>query len=95
MKKKEDSKQNLLDIISNKTVSFVLKQKCEIPKELERYNAIIKDKSLILNYDKKETNLKKIIDILNNNHVFFEEINTSESDLEDVFIKLIRKNIKS
>ena len=92
---KEDSKQNLLDIISNKTVSFVLKQKCEIPKELERYNAIIKDKSLILNYDKKETNLKKIIDILNNNHVFFEEINTSESDLEDVFIKLIRKNIKS
>ena len=73
---KEDSKQNLLDIISNKTVSFILNDKCEIPFELKKYNPSINQNKLILNYDKNETNLKKIINILNKNNIIFEEINT-------------------
>ncbi len=88
---KEDSKQNLLDIISNKTVSFILNDKCEIPFELKKYNPSINQNKLILNYDKNETNLKKIINILNKNNIIFEEINTYESDLEDVFLKLVKK----
>ena len=87
---KEDSKQNLLNIISNKTVSFILNKKFTIPENLKKYNAIINDKTLILNYDKNETNLKKIINILNENNISFEEINTYESDLEDVFLRLIK-----
>ena len=86
---------NLLDIISNKTVSFTLNQKYKIPKELESYNPVIKENSLTLNYDKKETNLKKIIDILNDNNILFEEINTNEGDLEDVFLKLVKKDLKN
>ena len=88
---KEDSKQNLLDIISNKTVAFILNDKCEIPFELKKYNPSINQNKLILNYDKNETNLKKIINILNKNNIIFEEINTYESDLEDVFLKLVKK----
>ncbi|OUW95198.1 MAG: ABC transporter [Pelagibacteraceae bacterium TMED237] len=88
---KEDSKQNLLDIISNKTVAFILNDKCEIPFELKKYNPSINQNRLILNYDKNETNLKKIINILNKNNIIFEEINTYESDLEDVFLKLVKK----
>ena len=40
------------------------------------------------------TQLKEIIQILNNNKVNFNEINTYESDLEDVFINLIKNNDK-
>ena len=47
---------------------------------------------LKLNYDKNKTNIKKIINILDSNEIQFKEINTSEGDLEDVFIKVVSKN---
>ena len=89
---KNDTKHNLLNLIGKKTVSFVLDKKYEIPKELEKYQAEISDNKLLLNYDKKITKIKEIIEILNNNKIIFNEINTYESDLEDVFIDLINKN---
>ena len=46
-----------------------------------------------LNYDKKKTNLKTIIDILDKHKIEFKEINTYEGDLEDVFLKLIKENM--
>ena len=44
-----------------------------------------------MQYDKNKTNLKLIIDLLNKNNINFKEINTYESDLEDVFPKLVKK----
>ena len=88
---KDDTKQNLLNTISNKTVSFSLIKKIKIPKILNKYKPILQGKKLILNYDKDIVSLKKIIDILNSNNIEFKEINTFESDLEDVFIKLIKE----
>ena len=88
---KNDSKQNLLDIISNKTVSFTLSNQIQIPTSLNYYNPILKNNKLTLSYDKKNISLKKIIDILNLNRIEFSEINTYESDLEDVFIKLVNE----
>ena len=41
---------------------------------------------------KKKIQLKSIIEILNKNRIIFNEINTHESDLEDVFVDLINKN---
>ncbi|PPR49605.1 MAG: Daunorubicin/doxorubicin resistance ATP-binding protein DrrA [Alphaproteobacteria bacterium MarineAlpha5_Bin5] len=87
----DDTKQNLLNTISNKTVSFSLITKIKIPEILNKYKPILQGKKLILNYDKDIVSLKKIIDILNSNNIEFKEINTFESDLEDVFIKLIKK----
>ena len=40
----------------------------------------------MIQYDKNVTNLKEIINILNKNRIDFLEINTFESDLEDVFL---------
>ena len=57
---------------------------------LKKLNATKKGATLTLQYDKNITNLKKIIDILNKNQIIFSEINTYESDLEDVFLKLIK-----
>ena len=91
---KNDSKENLLNYISNKTVSFILNQDVTIPDELKKYNPIIKENKLIINYDKHKVNLKSIIDILNLKKITFNEINTYESDLEDVFLKLVNINDK-
>ena len=88
----EGSKHDLLNIISTKSVSFVLDKSVSIPRELNEFKPIISNNILKLNYDKNKTNIKKIIDILNINGIEFKEINTSEGDLEDVFIKVVNKN---
>ena len=84
---KEDSKENLLNIISNKTVSFVIKNNFSIPSELNEFQPIKDGFKLTLNYDKNETDINSIIKIINNNNIDFTD-NTSESDLEDVFLNL-------
>ena len=86
----EGSKNNLLSIISTKTVSFVLDKKIFVPDELNEYKPILNNNILKISYDKNRTNIKKIIDILIKNQINFMEINTSEGDLEDVFIKVIK-----
>ncbi len=88
---KDDTKQNMLEIISNKTVSFSLTKHNTIPKSLEIYKPVLKENKLTLSYDKNNISIKKIIDILNLNKIEFSEINTYESDLEDVFIKLVNE----
>jgi len=50
------------------------------------------DGNLKIIYDKNITSLKKIIDILNINKISFQEINTYESDLEDIFLKFVKNN---
>ena len=87
---KEDTKENLLNIISNKTVSFIINNDFVIPKDLQKFYPIKQNLKLTLRYDKNETNLKEIIDILNKSKINFKEINTFESDLEDVFLKLVK-----
>ena len=88
----EGSKSDLLNIISSKSVSFVLDKNVNIPKELNEFKPIITNNILKLSYDKNKTNIKKIINILDSNRIEFREINTSEGDLEDVFIKVVSKN---
>ena len=85
-----NTKENILNLIGKKTVSFVLDKKIKIPNDLKKYNPLIVDNKLSVNYDKKITKLKEIIDILNKNEISFYEINTYESDLEDVFMNLIK-----
>ena len=86
----EGSKNDLLNIISTKTVSFVLEGKILIPNQLNDYKPVLANNILKLSYDKNKTNIKNIIDILIANQIVFSEINTSEGDLEDVFIKVIK-----
>ena len=86
----EGSKNDLLNIISTKTVSFVLEGKILVPNQLNDYKPVLTNNILKLSYDKNKTNIKNIIDILITNQISFSEINTSEGDLEDVFIKVIK-----
>jgi ABC-2 type transport system ATP-binding protein len=87
---KDDTKNNLLKIISNKTVLFQINSKIMVPNELKNYSPNIENGNLKITYDKNTTSLKEIIDILNKNKISFQEINTYESDLEDIFLKLVK-----
>ena len=87
----EGSKNDLLNIISTKSVTFILNKNINIPNDLKEFNPVIDNGVLKLSYDKNKTNIKKIIDILNRNKIDFREINTFEGDLEDVFLKVVNK----
>ena len=89
----EGSKNELLNIISTKSVSFVLGKNLDIPEELNIYKPDFKNGILKLTYDKNKTNIKNIIDILVKNQINFKEINTFEGDLEDVFLKVVNNDI--
>ena len=89
---KDDTKNNLLKLISDKTVIFQINSYFKIPYELNQFKTEIVDGNLKITYDKNITSLKKIIDILNINKISFQEINTYESDLEDIFLKLVKNN---
>ena len=89
----EGSKNDLLNLISTKTVSFVLEKELIIPNELNKFKPVLHDNILKMTYDKNNTNIKNIIDALIKYKINFREINTSEGDLEDVFIKVTKDKL--
>ena len=89
---KDDTKINLLNIISTKTVSFDFESKQEIPIELLQFNPKVEKNRLTLSYDKSKVSLSSIINILNKHNIVFLEMSTYESNLENVFTKLISSN---
>ena len=89
---KDDSKENLLNFISTKKVSFDLLNNFEIPAILSQFNPVIDNQKLHLTYDKSKVSINDIIKILDESNISFSEMNTYESNLEDVFKKLILSN---
>ena len=89
---KDDTKKNLLNIISTKIASFDLASTKELPKELLQFNPKIEKNRLTLSYDKSKVSLSNIINILNKHNIVFLEMSTYESNLENVFTKLISSN---
>jgi len=73
-------------------IAFDINKNVTIPKELNEFKPSISNGKLKLSYDKNKTNIREILDILKNNKIDFNEINTFEGDLEDVFIKVVNKN---
>ncbi len=89
---KDDSKKNLLNVVSTKKVSFDILNKFEIPSVLNKFNPTLSNGKLNLIYDKSEISINNIIKILNEFNIDFSEMNTNESNLEDVFKKLVIKD---
>ena len=86
---KDDSKENLLNFISTKKVSFDLLNTFEMPSKLFQFNPNVNNQKLHLTYDKSKVSINNIIKILDESNIAFSEMNTYESNLEDVFKKLI------
>ena len=90
---KTDSKVNLLNLISNKNVNFNLNCSLDhLPEKLSKYNPTLNQNILSITYDKNRTKLRTILDDLDNLKITFDEINTQEGDLEDVFIQLTQNH---
>ena len=90
---KSGFKEELINIIGKKTVHFHLNDNLKsIPNLLHAYKPSLNNNILSISYDKNQTKLKQILEKLNGLNITFDEINTQESDLEDVFIQLT--NIK-
>ena len=87
---KSDTKINLLNLVGKKTVKFILDKDYPIPNKLKVYEASIKNNILTLYYEKNKVDLKIIINILDENNIIFNEIDTYENNLEDIFIDLIK-----
>ena len=86
---RNDSTKNLLSLIGKKTVHFNLNSDIiKIPEQLKKFDPTLKNNVLSLNYDKNEIKLEKILKELNDLNIYFNEINTEESDLEDVFLEI-------
>ena len=69
---KDDSKNNLLKIISNKTVLFQINSEIFLPNVLKNYNPKIENGNLKITYDKNTTSLNEIIDVLNKYKISFQ-----------------------
>ncbi len=85
-----DTKENLLNVISIKEVSFVLTNNFKLNDKIKNLEHTIKKNILTIKYDKHKMNLSKIIKILDDANIQFSEISTSESSLEDTFLKLLK-----
>ncbi len=84
-----EKKATVLKMISLKKVTFILdKKNYTLPEKIKKFKPVIDNKSLKLEYDKNNYQLKDIIEILQSNNIEFTEINTEEGSLEDIFINL-------
>jgi len=86
-----DKKENLLKLLDDKEllIEFARPIK-EIPEELK--NLFIKQtkNSVTLKFKKSDINTAKIVKIFVDNKFELKEISTKESDLEDIFLKLLK-----
>ena len=89
--------RHLIKRMGHKTLFIKLKNKISlIPKSLKKYNLRLDKSKYILIYDydikSKKSNISELIFNLNKEKIIFEDVYSKESSLEDIFIKLLKKN---
>ncbi len=92
-----EEKHSLIKRMGHKTLFIKLKNKISlIPKSLKKYNLRLDKSKYILIYDydikSKKSNISELIFNLNKEKIIFEDVYSKESSLEDIFIKLLKKN---
>ena len=92
-----EEKHSLIKRMGHKTLFIKLKNKLSlIPKSLKKYNLRLDNSKYLLIYDydikSKKPAISDLIFNLNKEKVIFEDVYSKESSLEDIFIKLLKKN---
>lgn len=87
-----EDKETLLSRINNKEVRFRLdKELKEIPKSLEKFDAVKEGRRTILvRYSPAEQQVSEILDAIKKAKLNIADISTDESDLEDVFLQITK-----
>ena len=87
----EDRKQNLLNLFSNRKVKFdIIGENILLPEKLKPLIYKYEQNSIVLEYNKKNINLRDIIKEFDKNNIIFSEIKTYDEDLESVFLKMTK-----
>tara|TARA_Y200000002_G_C22089864_1_gene418162 strand:- start:33 stop:512 length:480 start_codon:yes stop_codon:yes gene_type:complete len=87
-----NTKEMLLNSIQIKEVNVEVKKIFKsVPEDLKKYFVSKKNNNFILRYKKNEINTGEIINIIKKNKLKIVELTTSETDLEEIFLKLLQK----
>ncbi len=86
-----DTKTNLLKILEEKEVKVEFSKKVkDLPKKIKDFCILKDDQSATLKFNKNEINTAELIKEFINSKIDLKDITTKESDLEDIFIKLLK-----
>ena len=88
-----DSTVNLLERIQTKKVTFKVNKKVEINDKTLKSLKILynRENEICVSYEKSKTNIQEIIDFIKKKNIEINDISTDDGDLEDVFLRLIKK----
>ena len=85
-----DTKTNLLKILEEKEVKVEFSKKVkDLPKKIKDFCILKDDQSATLKFNRNEINTAELIKEFINSKIDLKDITTKESDLEDIFIKLL------
>ena len=86
-----DKKNNLLKILDDKELTIEFSEKIsKLPKIIKKLCIHEESKKIVLRFKKSKISTADIIKILLDSKFNFKEISTKDSDLEDIFIKLLK-----
>ncbi len=86
-----DSKINLLKKLDEKEIRIEFAKKIiKVPDKIKPYCIKKNDRSIILKFNKSKINAANLIKEFVNNKSEIKDITTRESDLEDIFLKLLK-----
>ncbi len=87
----KDSKVNLLKILDEKEIKIEFSEKIsEIPKKIKPFCVDKKNKTVTLKFRKSQINTADLVKEFVDKKFELRDITTKESDLEDIFIKLLK-----
>ena len=87
-----DTTENMLNKIQSKIVKFKINKKVSNLGDISNLIKIVSNnsKELIISYEKNKVNIQNIIDSLKAQNIDIIDVQSTDPDLEDVFIKLIK-----
>ncbi len=89
-----EEKQALLHRFGEKTLTLFLEKPIDtIPPSLKGFDLILSEnkKNLIYHYSKGQTNVTDLLKNLHSERIFYQNMETATSSLEDIFLQLIEK----
>ena len=92
-----EEKKELLKKMGQKTLTIELQESInEIPKSLEKYNLNIGDNKMYLNYtyslQEKQTGITNLLQDLKDTVLKLRDLKTEQSNLEKIFVNLVKEN---
>jgi len=87
-----DKKNNLLKLLDDKELIIEFSEKVDsLPEKINKFVVTKEEKKVVLRFKKSQINTAEIIKAFVEKKFKLKEITTKESDLEDIFIKLLKE----